>query len=102
MSRRLPSFSLDNEEEDDERGGDEEYRQCGPAGIQQCRALLFDILSKHYGQASYQPLLPSGLTDVYTHVTELLGELEEQTTMSCDEIEMTFKPCVLLARYYKS
>ncbi|XP_017340339.1 DEP domain-containing protein 7 isoform X2 [Ictalurus punctatus] len=65
VSRELPSLSLDDDE------GDEE-REQSLAGIQQCKALLFEILAKHYGQASFQPLLPSGLNDVYTHITELL------------------------------
>lgn len=68
VSRELPSLSLDDDE------GDEE-REQSLAGIQQCKALLFEILAKHYGQASFQPLLPSGLNDVYTHITELLGKL---------------------------
>ncbi|KAF4081083.1 hypothetical protein AMELA_G00157400 [Ameiurus melas] len=63
VSRELPSLSLDDE--DDEHGQ-------RIADIQQCKALLFEILAKHYGQASFQPLLPSGLNDVYTHITELL------------------------------
>ncbi|XP_058264720.1 DEP domain-containing protein 7 [Hemibagrus wyckioides] len=66
VSRELPRLSLDDGE------GGEEHGQWSPTGIQQCKALLFEILAKHYGQASFQPLLPSGLSDVYTHITELL------------------------------
>ncbi|MCJ8736179.1 hypothetical protein PDJAM_G00255960 [Pangasius djambal] len=67
VSRELPSFLLDDDDE-----GDEEHGQWKPTGIQQCKSLLFEILAKHYGQTSFQPLLPSGLNDVYTHITELL------------------------------
>ncbi|KAK3506280.1 hypothetical protein QTP70_016101 [Hemibagrus guttatus] len=66
VSRELPSLSHDDEEEEEEHG------QWSPTGIQQCKALLFEILAKHYGQASFQPLLPGGLNDIYTHITELL------------------------------
>lgn len=69
LSRELPGLSLDDGE------GGEEHGQWSPTGIQQCKALLFEILAKHYGQASFQPLLPSGPNDVYTHITELLGKL---------------------------
>ncbi|MCI4382063.1 hypothetical protein PGIGA_G00259320 [Pangasianodon gigas] len=67
VSRELPSFLLDDDDE-----GDEEHGQWKPTGIQQCKTLLFEILAKHYGQTSFHPLLPSGLNDVYTHITELL------------------------------
>lgn len=76
LSRELPNLSLDDDDE-----GDEEHGQWRPPGIQQCKSLLFDILSKHYGQASFQPLLPSGLHDVYTHTTELLGETALHTIL---------------------
>ncbi|XP_072529899.1 DEP domain-containing protein 7 [Salminus brasiliensis] len=65
VSRELPSFSQENE-------GDEGHGGSRSTGIEKCKALLFDILAKHYGQASTQPLLPSGLNDVYTQITELL------------------------------
>ncbi|KAF7701796.1 hypothetical protein HF521_001079 [Silurus meridionalis] len=68
VSRELPSLSQDDEED----GGNEEHALWRSTGIQQCKDLLFDILAKHYGQASFQPLLPSGLNDVYTQITELL------------------------------
>ncbi|GAA6088990.1 DEP domain-containing protein 7 isoform X1 [Tachysurus ichikawai] len=67
VSRELPSLSLDDDNE-----GSEEHGQWSPTGIQQCKALLFEILAKHYGQTSFQPLLPSGMNDVYAHITELL------------------------------
>lgn len=76
VSRELPNLSLDDDNEGDDI---EEHRQWRPSGLQLCKALLFDILSKHYSQASFQPLLPSGLNDVYMHVTELLGRLGLRT-----------------------
>lgn len=73
LSREIPTLSLDDASGDDE--DIEGHAQWRATGIQQCKALLFDILSKHYGQPNFQPLLPSGLNDVYTHITELLGKL---------------------------
>lgn len=69
VSRELSSISMDDDQ------GDEEHEQWRLSGIQQYKALLFEILAKHYGQTSFQPLLPNGLNDVYTHITELLGKL---------------------------
>ncbi|KAM9496285.1 DEP domain-containing protein 7 isoform 2-T2 [Clarias gariepinus] len=66
VSRELSSISMDDDQ------GDEEHEQWRLSGIQQYKALLFEILAKHYGQTSFQPLLPNGLNDVYTHITELL------------------------------
>lgn len=82
VSRELPSLSLDDDNE-----GSEEHGQWSPTGIQQCKALLFEILAKHYGQTSFQPLLPSGMNDVYAHITELLGKMGLQAiTMNKDLI----------------
>ncbi|XP_062849602.1 DEP domain-containing protein 7 isoform X2 [Trichomycterus rosablanca] len=66
VSRELPNLSLEEDEYSEGHG------HSTPTGIEQCKSLLFDVLTKHYGQANIQPLLPSGLSDVYTHVTELL------------------------------
>lgn len=80
VSKELPKFSLDDE-------GDE-HGQWSPTGIQQCKALLFEILSKHYGQSSFQPLLPSGLNDVCIQITELLGKLGLQNTITMNSEEV--------------
>ncbi|XP_017562247.1 DEP domain-containing protein 7 isoform X2 [Pygocentrus nattereri] len=66
VSRELPSFSLENDE------GDEGHGPSTSLGVEQCKTLLFDILAKHYGQATVQPLLTSALNDVCTQITELL------------------------------
>ncbi|XP_066525241.1 DEP domain-containing protein 7 isoform X2 [Hoplias malabaricus] len=64
VSRELPSLSLDNDEDD------EGHKHS--ASIKQCQVLIFELLTKHYGQGNIQPLLTSGLNDVYAQITELL------------------------------
>ncbi|XP_049330326.1 DEP domain-containing protein 7 [Astyanax mexicanus] len=66
VSRELPSFSQEDYEEDEGHG------HSRSTGIEKCKALLFDILAKYYGHASTQPLLSSGLNNVYTEITDLL------------------------------
>ncbi|XP_076860710.1 DEP domain-containing protein 7 isoform X2 [Brachyhypopomus gauderio] len=68
VSRELPGFFPE----------DDEHDQTSSMGCEQSKALLFDILAKHYTQASTQPLLPSAMNDVYVQITELLvnGKVE--------------------------
>lgn len=70
VSRELPNLSLDEYERSEEHG------HASPTSNEQCKSLLFDVLVKHYGHANIEPLLPSGLSDIYTHITELLGKSE--------------------------
>lgn len=42
--------------------------------IEQCKLLLFDVLGRHYGQSDCSNLLGDHMGDVYTIITEHLGE----------------------------
>lgn len=44
------------------------------SGLAQFKLLLYGILVKHYSNMNIRPLLPQNLTDVYSAITDLLGE----------------------------
>ncbi|XP_030644247.1 DEP domain-containing protein 7-like [Chanos chanos] len=64
ISRELPdsSFQL----------GDEDCGQSMYMVSEQCKLLLFDILTKHYGHANIQPLLTNSMFDIYAGIIELM------------------------------
>lgn len=45
-----------------------------PNGLAQCKLLLYGTLVKHYSHTDRPPLLPEHMADVYTTITDLLGE----------------------------
>lgn len=53
---------------------------CSGSGTQQCKLLLYETLVKYYGQPDRSPLLANHMSDIYTGVTELLGETGAVTT----------------------
>ena len=42
--------------------------------MMQCKLLLFDTLLRYYSHPDRQPLLSPHMADIYTGVTDLLGE----------------------------
>lgn len=64
--------------------GDEQLR-LSQSGLAQCKLLLYGSLVKHYSHTDRPPLLPQHMTDIYTAITDLLGESEDcdsQTVLS--------------------
>lgn len=53
---------------------------CSGSGTQQCKLLLYETLVKYYGQSDRSPLLANHMSDIYTGVTELLGETRAMAT----------------------
>lgn len=51
-----------------------ERTHLSPRALAQCKLLLYGTLVKHYSNTNRPPLLPQHMTDVYTAITDLLGE----------------------------
>lgn len=44
------------------------------SGLTQCKLLVYRTLVKHYSHKDKPPLLPQHMADIYTAITDLLGE----------------------------
>ncbi|XP_026856040.2 DEP domain-containing protein 7 [Electrophorus electricus] len=95
MSRELPAFLPEDEEED------EEHDQTNSTCSERCKALLFDILAKHYGQANPQPLLPTPLNDVYTQITELLVNGKAEAALEVLQLCLKLLPAASREELYR-
>lgn len=54
--------------------GAEEQPSVSQTGVGRWKLLLFDALVKHYSRTDRPPLLPQHMTQVYTAITDLLGD----------------------------
>ncbi|KAK1788796.1 hypothetical protein P4O66_002603 [Electrophorus voltai] len=95
ISRELPAFLPEDEEED------EEHDQTNSTCSERCKALLFDILAKHYGQANPQPLLPTPLNDVYTQITELLVNGKAEAALEVLQLCLKLLPAASREELYR-
>uniref|UniRef100_A0A4W4GMN9 DEP domain-containing protein 7 n=1 Tax=Electrophorus electricus TaxID=8005 RepID=A0A4W4GMN9_ELEEL len=69
--------------------------------LPRCKALLFDILAKHYGQANPQPLLPTPLNDVYTQITELLVNGKAEAALEVLQLCLKLLPAASREELYR-
>lgn len=56
--------------------GDDGQPRLSQTVLDRYKLLLYESLVKHYSLTDRPPLLPQHMTDVYTAITDLLGELD--------------------------
>lgn len=61
-------------------GGASEEPGLSVSGLDQWKLLLYRTVSRHYGHTDRSPLMPQNMSDVYTAITELLGENQRLNT----------------------
>lgn len=54
----------------------DEHPHLSPSGLAQCKLLLYGTLVQHYSHTDRPPLLPQHMADIYTAITDLLGNSE--------------------------
>ncbi|XP_056273369.1 DEP domain-containing protein 7-like [Pseudoliparis swirei] len=63
-----------------------------PNGLAQCKLLLYGTLVKHYSHTDRPPLLPEHMADVYTTITDLLGNGKLATALEALQLCLKLLP----------
>ncbi|TKS72994.1 DEP domain-containing protein 7 [Collichthys lucidus] len=61
-------------------------------GLSQCKMLLYGSLMKHYSHTDRPPLLPQHMTDIYTAITDLLGNAKLGTALEALQLCLKLLP----------